>query len=363
MQKEVAEALEHKDYRTVAQLLKQWQQDNPKDPWFRLYVGRFQEATGKLQAAEVTYRKLLKVATIPKVVTQARQGLQRLDEIEAQRRQQAMQEATAAPSEQELGVLVIQPVLGEQRREVAQGFAKVMQIEPYLAQMQLPSRGWRLHRVGSIGALNFYVDELRQVNVPAFCHRISTLQQVHVFRVVRFKAVEPQATVICHSGDDQLGALTFDWSEVRQRVEGRVPILESVVDLGPWNQLQRKERTQDYMQICDLHLPGRNSILRICDRTYQFQRSVEFGPTPHEPRNLTQVTNRISWNRLMHGLNQYSLGTIYTDFNVFGESALDFIELLGTDFKSHIDIARPTPSNWDNAFQLYSSLLFLQQYS
>ncbi|MGP1384597.1 MAG: tetratricopeptide repeat protein [Thainema sp.] len=361
MQKEVAEALEQKDYRTVAQLLKQWQQENSQDPWFRLYVGRFQEATGKLQAAEVTYRKLLKAATVPKVVTQARQGLQRLDEIEAQRRQQAMQEATAEPSDQELGLLVIEPVVGEQRREVAQGFAKVMQIEPYLAQMQLPSRGWRLHRIGSIGALNFYVDELRQVNVPAFCQRISTLQQVHVFRVDRFQSLDPQATAICHSEDDQLGALAFDWSEVSQRVEGRLPILESVVDLGPWNKLQRKERTQDYMQICDLHLPRRNSILRICDRTYQFQRSAEFAPMPNEPPNLTQLTNRISWNRLIYGLNQRITGPIQSDFTIFGESALDLIDLLGANFKSHIDISRQTKSNWDDAFHLYSSLLFIQR--
>ena len=54
MQYEVAAALEQQDYKGAAQLLKQWQADSPKDPWLGIYIGRYQEATGKTEAAEAT---------------------------------------------------------------------------------------------------------------------------------------------------------------------------------------------------------------------------------------------------------------------------------------------------------------------
>lgn len=360
MEKEVAAAFERKDYRTVAKLLKQWQQEAPKDPWLRLYVGQFQEATGKLQAAEVTYRQLLKAVTVAKVVTQARQGLQRLETIEAERRKHAIAEATEEPSDQEMGVLVLEPVTGEARATAAQGFAKAMQLDRYTAQMQLPSRGWRLHRTGPIGALGFFAAELNQAQVPAFCQKLSDVQALHVFRVDRFQSLDPEATVICYSGDDQLGALTFHWSEVSQRVEGRVPVMEEVVDLGPWKKLQRKEKTQDYVHLCDLHLPERRSIIRLCDRTYNFQRSVEFPAAPNEPDYLTQMTARISWNRLIHALNQRLQVPVHNDFQVFGDSAIEFVDLFKAHFRSHIDLGRKIQTNWDEAFQLYSGLLFVQ---
>ena len=126
MLKDVAAAFERQDYRTAADLLKQWQQQSPQDPWFRFYVGRFQEATGKYQAAEATYRKLLQAVQNPKIVTQTRQGLQRLEAIEEERRQQAIAQATAEPNSQEQGVLVLEPVTGSDRTVAAKGSAQMM---------------------------------------------------------------------------------------------------------------------------------------------------------------------------------------------------------------------------------------------
>jgi len=58
--------------------------------------------------------------TNAKIITQARQGLQRLEVIE--QRQRAIAQATADPSNAELGLLVLEPVASEIRTEAAQKF-------------------------------------------------------------------------------------------------------------------------------------------------------------------------------------------------------------------------------------------------
>lgn len=360
MQEDVAAALERQDYRTVAKLLQQWQQESPQDPWFKLYVGRLQEATGKLQAAEVTYRGILKSIPNAKIMAQARQGLQRIEAVEAARRQQALDQANASPDSQQAGVLVLEPVQGESRTVAAKGLAQAMQLDPYTAQMQLPSRGWRLYRTGPMGSLMFYEQELQRLQVPAFCQKLADVQAIPVFRVQHIEYLTPQVTVVCQSPQDQLGSLSFGWNEVNQRVEGLLPIFEKVVDLNARKRLERKEKTQDYAHLYDLHLPERKCILRFCDRNYQFQRSIEFPPSPQEPAQLAQVTKRINWNRLLHYLNQNLSVPLWSDFQVFGDSALDLIDLFSAGFATHIDLFRQTQSNWDSAFQLYSGLLFVR---
>jgi predicted Zn-dependent protease len=106
---EVAAALDRQDYRQAAKLLKQLQKQEPQNFWVQLYAGRWYEGTDKLETAEKVYRKLLKDATNPKIVSQARQGLQRIEDIEQNRRQEAIIQAKADPKNQELGVLILEP--------------------------------------------------------------------------------------------------------------------------------------------------------------------------------------------------------------------------------------------------------------
>ena len=117
---QVADAFERKDYRTAARLLKQLVQQEPKNPVVRLYVGRLHEATGKLEAAETVYRKLLQSTTNSKIMSQARQGLGRIEAIEQERRRQALAQATADPGSTELGVLVLEPISAEVKQAAAQ---------------------------------------------------------------------------------------------------------------------------------------------------------------------------------------------------------------------------------------------------
>lgn len=72
MQEAIAAALEKKDFRTAAKLLQQWQKKDAKDPKFLLTVGKYHEATGRWEQAEKTYLKLLRQASNPKLMSQAR---------------------------------------------------------------------------------------------------------------------------------------------------------------------------------------------------------------------------------------------------------------------------------------------------
>ena len=373
---EVASAFERKDYRTAAQILKQLVQQEPNNPWVRLYVGRLHEATGKLESAETVYRQLLQGTTNPKIMSQARQGLGRLETMEQERRRQALAEATADPSSAELGVLVLEPISTELKQAAAQKFARIMQLDAYTARLQLPTRGWRLYRTGPVGELQFYTSSLRSAEIPCFSASFADLLKINVFGVNYFSdsaalgSRAPQATVVCQNAEGQLGSLTFNWSEVTQRVEGLLPLFDAVVEMDNRRNLQRKTQTLDYVHFCDPHLPRRGCILRLSDRNYQFQQGITFSPNPentqHSEPNLShqhQATTRSSWNNLLNFLNtQLPQTPIWSDFTHFAETALDFREMLG-HLPSHIDLFRREETPWDPAFQLYSGLVFLKNTS
>ncbi|MEO1352662.1 MAG: tetratricopeptide repeat protein [Cyanobacteria bacterium J06635_15] len=357
MQHEVASALDQHDYKGAAQLLKQWQEQSPKDPWLGIYIGRYQEATGKTKAAEATYRNLLKVARNSRIMTQARQGIERIMAAQEAERQDAIAQAKAAPGSDQPAVLLLDPVAPDQRAEAAQGLATVMKLDPYTARMQLPGKGFRMYRVGGIGELQHYGEALKAANTPVYWTKLTDLTNIEVFQVLFFRAVAPHAVVVCANDSKQMGTITFSWSEVNQRVTGLLPIFESVIDLGPWQKLERKQKTQDYAHCLDLHLYGRSTILRLCDRTYEFQQGDPFSDADAVQPALSQTTTRINWNRLTQYIDAQVKSPILSDFTAFGEGALEYIDLL-SGFNPCLDLARVKPSNWDSAFQLYSSLCF-----
>ncbi|HEY9599190.1 MAG TPA: tetratricopeptide repeat protein, partial [Cyanophyceae cyanobacterium] len=346
---QVADAFERKDYRTAGRLLKQLVKQEPNNPMVRLYIGRLYEVTGKLEQAEAVYRKLLRDTTNPKVMSQARQGLGRLEAIEQEQRQQAFAQASTDPSSTELGVLILEPISPELKQTVAQKFARIVQLDAYTARLQLPTRGWRLYRTGVMGELQVFVSLMRQAEVPCFSVSLADIQKINVFNVQYLgeESQGSQATAICQNAEGQVGSLTFNWSEVTQRIEGLLPLFEEVVDLDARRRLQRKTKTLDYVQFCDLHLPGRNSILRLCDRHYQFQQGMAFSQQRLAQQNgkssassPNQSTTRRNWNTLLAFLNyQLPKIPIWSDFTSFAETAIDFKEMLG-HLSSHIDLSR-----------------------
>ncbi len=352
---QVAAAFERQDYRAAAQLLQQLKQESPQNPWLQFYAGRLDEVSGKLETAEAIYRQLLRDTTNAKIVAQARQGLQRVQAIAKEQRTQAIAQATSDPSNTQPGVLVLEPVAPDIRTVAAQKLAQIMQIDAYTARLQLPSRGWRFYRTGLIGELRFLGQKLCDSGVKCFWATLAEIQSISVFQVSYLESASPQATVVCQNQQGQIGSLTFNWSEVSQRVAGLLPIFEEVVDLDHRGKLQRKTQTQDYAQFYDLHLCSRQCILRLCDRSYQFSQDVITAPQSSQTNNQTI---RINWNNLINFLDQQLIQTtLWSDFTPFAETVLDQKELLGR-IPSHVNLFRRAETNWDPAFHLYSGLVF-----
>lgn len=357
MQDAIAAALEQKDLRTAAQLLKQWQQQDAKDPKFMLMVGQYQEASDRWEQAEKTYLKVLRQVTNPKLMSQARQGIQRVQAHIARVKEHALETARAQPDGVAPGLMCLEPVPKEQRQGAAQGLAQVMEMDPYMARLQIPSREWRLYRVGPVGELQYYSQALTAAQTPAFWVKYDDLKELQVFRVQNFRRVQPQPEVICVNAEGQAGAIAFEWLEVSQIVMGQIPLFESVVDVGAWRQLKRAEKTQDYAEMIDLHCHSRGCILRLCDRTYDFRKG---NPLPDADAIPDKgLSMRPQWQALERYLRDRVLGPVHQGFGTFGDHAMEFIDLL-PPLNPQIDLSRVKESNWDPAFHLYSGLHFLR---
>lgn len=360
---DVAAALEQKDYKTAARHLKPLLQSKPDDPWVQLCLAQLHETSDKLAQAEQIYRRLLKRTEVAKIASQARQGLERLQAIAQAKRQQAIAQAAADPNNAGNAFLVIEPVQGENRKPAAQAFARIMGLDPYTAQLQLPSRGWRLYRVGKLAELQVYGEELRAAGIPAFWMGMEAMRAIRVFRGDYIQAMTPQRlTVVCHTPDGQSGTLTFGWSEITQVVKGALPLFEDVVDLDAFQKLKRKRQTQDYMQLYDIHLPARKCMVRLCDRTYRFQQGVLLDPSRSaggSSYQRVQSSVRLRWNHLVQTLEQQLQATSqrWTDFTSFADTAIDPLELV-EPFDANVEVLRREPSQWDRAFHLYSCMAF-----
>jgi hypothetical protein len=235
-----------------------------------------------------------------------------------------------------------------------------MRLDNYIARLHLPSRGWRLYRTGSIGEMKVYVEELNNLGIPAFCLSLSEIEAVQVFQVEQMQIQATEGTATCRNVTDQLGTFTFQWSEVSLQVEGLLPIFESVVDEGAWRKIIRKEKTQDYAHLLDLHFQKRRCILRLCDRTYQFYPEKE-ATTLSDRQSRWQTTNRINWNHLVTTLRENLQGVeIWSGgFSHFAETAFDQ-DLFLKRIPPHIDLFRRDQTIWDSAFQLYSTLALIR---
>jgi len=375
---QIAAALEGKDYKQAAQLIKQLQKESPENPWVQYYIGRYYELTNNLEKAQTTYKQILRDITNPKIVSQTRQGIQRIEIAQQNLRQQAIETAKNDPSNLEPGLLILEPVSPENKPAAIQNISRIFKIDAYTTRMQIQSRGWRLYKTGPIAELRIYGQELLNAGIPVFWATLSDIEKIQIFRVQHFQSLSSPA-VVCKDKFDRLGAIEFNWSEVTQRVEGLLPMFIEVMDYSPnrrTEQFRHKEIRQDYAQICDLHIPSRNCILRICDQSYEFQQGVDFTkasaelPTSPNQKNKTsrvknskqipQSTTRINWNNLLEIFDDRQLDvTVWSEFTPFAETVLDYTNML-SKIESHIEVDRKSETPWDSAFQLYSALAFLR---
>ncbi len=351
---QVATAFASEDYRTAAKLIKQLLKESPENPWVQFYLGKLQEVSGKHQDAEKMYLQLLRSTSNSKILAQARQGVKRLQDIKEEETKQAIAQVKTNPINTEIGVLILEPISSEFKTKIAPKFAEIMQIDPYSTRLIIPSRGWRMYRSGGMGELQYYGEQLQNAGIPCFWAKLTDVQKIQVFQVHYFAESATQGTVVCRNAFNQMGSLKFNWSEVKQRVLGLIPIFEEVVDRDVRGKLERKTQIQDYFHFCDLHLPSRHCILRIYDNAYEFQQGVALADQP------SQNTIRINWNSLLGWIEgQLPQGKVWSEFTTFAETVLEQTELLNK-IPSHMHIFRREATAWDPAFQLYSGLAFIR---
>lgn len=356
----IATAIEAEDYRGAAQLLKPLLKSERRNPWVQFYVGRVQEGLGKTTEAEKLYRQLLPQVTNPKLMAQIRQGIARISALRMNAKEGAIAAALAAPGGQELGALILEPLVNLDKKVAAQAFGEVMSLDAYTARLQLPSRGWRFYRTGKMGELRYYTQQLHQAQIPCFALPLTKMSELNVFTVRYFAAGGAAPTVRCINGEGQKGALSFQWSEISQRVEGRIPLFESVVTVDAKHRIVRKTQLQDYVVFCDLHLPERNCILRLSEHHYQFLNGITLTPAlaPGERETVSQ-----SWQYLMAFLKENLPSVVaWSEFASFADTVLDFRETLSR-IPAQLDLERRQSSLWDSAFHLYSGLAYWRQFN
>jgi hypothetical protein len=375
MLEQAANALNRQDYKTAAKLIATLLADRPDDHQVQLYAAQLQEATNKLDNALDIYRLLLQHAIDLKITKQARLGIERIDKIQAQIQANALACARAGIEDNiEPGFLILEPIDPDLKQLLAPRLAKIMDLDPYSARLQLPTRGWRLYRLGQMGELEFYLNQFQQAEIPSFCVSQQETQKIFVFRVNYFQSFHSQASIVCMDDRSELRTFNFNWSEVTQIAMGMLPIFEEVMEIDAHNRTHRKPRILDYVHICDLQLRGRRSIFRLCSQTYDFCDYKQL--VTQNRRQLTgelssqlsgdlsgllngqkiPTTSRDNWKNLMAQIRE-QLPEINTcnDFTPFAETAIGYPESLMW-INPHIKLLRRADSLWDRAFQLYSTL-------
>ncbi|WP_013323207.1 tetratricopeptide repeat protein [Gloeothece verrucosa] len=373
MYNDVAEAIENQDYQSAQELLQQIGKEDSDNPWFQFYIARLDEARANLAQAHQQYRQLLLSSPNPKIVALARQGINRISELEDRelqiakaQRQEILAKLNSEPGNTEPGILILEPIPNELKQKAALAFAKIMNLDPYSARLQLPSRVWRLYRTGNIGEMRYYQELLTKAEIPCFSASLPEIKRFQVYEIKYLDSVSPQVTAVYKPKKGESETITFDWSMVTQRVEGRLPIFEECIDIDAKRQLQRKTKTLDYIQVCDLHLKANwgaervphSCIIRLWDQNYEFQKGVNFSSAQHTGEPKTTSDN---WKQLNQYLNQQLPQVpVWSDFNHFAETALDFQEMLKL-IEPHITLLRPEETPWDAAFELYSRLVFIHE--
>ncbi|MEK0181087.1 MAG: tetratricopeptide repeat protein [Oscillatoriales cyanobacterium] len=373
---QIVTALEDKEYKQAAQLIKKLQTESPENPWVKYYMARYYELTNHPKKAETTYKQILRDITNPKIISQARQGIQRIETATQDRLQQAIETAKNDPSNLEPALLILEAVSPEDKPAAIQNISRILKTDAYTTRMQVQSRGWRLYKTGPIAEIQIYGQELLNAGIPVFWGTLADIQKIQIFRVEHFQSLSSPA-VICKDNLNRLGSIAFNWSEVSQRVEGLLPMFMDIMDYSPHrrtDQFRHKEITQDYAQICDLHIPSRHCILRICDQSYEFQQGIDFtqisadipASAPKKPKSgsqkplqVPQSTTRINWNHLLEILDQQLDVTVWSEFTPFAETVLDYTHML-SNIESYVEVDRKSETPWDPAFQLYSGLAFLK---
>ena len=260
------------DYASLHFHLEQLKQTEPNNPWIPYFEVLLEEEKGQKDQVYYKYQQLLKEVSNPKILSKIRQRLLVIETEKKQSHQNALSEARN--TNQEAGILIIEPVDIKDKTQLAQNFAQIMKIDPYTAYRQLPTRSWRLSRTGNLGELQFYTQQLLQAEIPAFAVGIKSINSLNVYYVNYIESIDNnQITLQYALEQNKTASYSCKWSEVKHITRGMVPFFSELVEVK-WEALQakieKKSRTTDYIKLCDLHIKEQNLILRFRENTYQY---------------------------------------------------------------------------------------------
>jgi hypothetical protein len=354
----INETFSEEDYILIPKLLQQLGEEQPENPWLGFYQARLEETKENLDLAEEIYKKVLFNTINRQVLSQTRKRLENLVNLKKnkvqEKLQQALQKVKQEQQNQETGLLILKPIEAELKKNLAQKLAQIMNIDPFTAQLQLPTKNWRLYKVGDLAELLSYRNTLLDEDIPCFSVKLKELEKIKVYQVKYLQFInDSELSIVCQQ-DNAEETISFQWQEVSSRVEALLPIFESSLEINNKRQLYRKTKTLDYAQIIDLHLKSQNTIIRLTDYQYKFNQGIEI------PKQNKGQTNRENWNNLQQFLQPYLVNTpVVSEFHAFAEKALDFSEML-KEIKPKINLFRREESLWDAAFELYTGLILLQ---
>ncbi len=365
MLEQVEAALQRRDYQTASNILTKMAQKQPDDFRVKLYSGKLQEATAQLKDAEQTYRQLMQDDLVdPKILQAARQGIERIQAAQAAKiealRKSATQDFIVNESNTDdpaAGMLILEPVAAAAKIAMALKFAQIMKIDPYSARLLLPSRSSRVYRTGNMGEMSFYERLLQASGIPAFALSIEQINQPEIIQVKSIESFSPKAQITALNGYGTDFSRSYHWSDVRAVVQGLIPIFEEITQTTvstTKTKVQYKSQILDYVQVWDLHLPRTQVILRICSQNYVFALGQ---------KKAGIASNRENWQKLVEKIREHTTNTQnWNEFVPFAETALEYPDTL-EKMPAHLSLVRRQPSNWDQAFQLYSGAIFSRHLS
>lgn len=368
-------ALQAEDFQKAEVCLAALEAREPDSLWVTFGTARLHEAAARWEAASHGYRQLLQQATNHKLILQARQGIARVEASQAERHAAAVSAARSSGSS-EPGLLFLSAIAPAAKPAAARHLAKIVGIDAYTARLRLPSQGLRPLQMGPLGELDYLAQLLQGADIPCFCCPQSAIAEPQVLSVVALE-LERDRAIACDRADRRVA---FAWSEVGARVLGAIPIAGEIVKIDPRAEVKtsRKTDTLDYAHCCDLHLPARQTILRLCDRRYDFSRQGRLRAAKPDDTGRSALL-RTQWNRLLADLAA-ALPTAtptYANFGHFAGAVKDDIGfhkfLLALDARIDLgperrqsgttDPAREKQDAlWDGTFAFYSaSLLYRGQ--
>ncbi|BAQ66704.1 tetratricopeptide repeat protein [Geminocystis sp. NIES-3709] len=359
-------AIDSENYDEAKEILTELFSENKNDLWIRYYQTLIVEKEGNLTEAEANYRQIVKdnIYPDPKLIKLIRDGIERIVKINIEKQkikdqenkeiqEKKLQEFKSLENSADLAVLILEPVTLEQKKILAPKFAKIMDMDNYTATLQIPTRSLRLYKTGSLGELNYYQSELFQAEIPCFCHRIKNINNMKIYQAQYIISQEElEVNILCEDGNQEEITITFKWEEINNKVQGLIPIFEQTLHLDARRKPQKKISTLDYAKFYDLHFISQNLIVRFSDQFYKFDRGLEIA--------TEGKTAKEKWQHIIDFFNtKIADKPLWSDFTLFAEGAVQFPEML-KQVSSHINLFRREETVWDEAFQLYSGLIFLQ---